>query len=96
VIGAVAPDELGKASGILSTMRYLGGVFGVAVAVAVFAAAGRYASAEAFGDGFRGAISVCAVLAVVGALCGAALPGDARRRRAPAPGVAAFEPERSG
>ena len=33
-------------------MRELGGVFGIAVAVAVFAGAGSFASAEAFTDGF--------------------------------------------
>jgi hypothetical protein len=96
VVGSVATADIGKASGAFTTMRQLGGAFGVAIPVAVFAAAGSYASAEAFGDGFRGAIGVCAGLAVVGALCGAALPGGARRGRAQAPGVAALEPEGSG
>ena len=41
---------IGKAAGVNSTLRELGGVFGIAVAVAVFAAAGGYAAA--FSDGF--------------------------------------------
>jgi hypothetical protein len=36
----VAPEHLGKASGTFTTLRQLGGAFGVAVAVAVFTASG--------------------------------------------------------
>ena len=42
-------------------MRELGGVFGIAIVVAVFAGAGSYASAAAFTDGFAPAIGVGAV-----------------------------------
>ena len=41
-------------------MRELGGVFGVAVAVAVFAGAGSYGSPASFLDGFAPAIAVLA------------------------------------
>ena len=51
VVGSVATDAIGKAAGVNSMMRELGGVFGIAVAVAVFAGAGSYAS-PAFVDGF--------------------------------------------
>src|SRR5215212_2339256 len=44
VMGAVAPADAGKASGTFNTMRQLGGVFGIALLVAVFAGAGGYAS----------------------------------------------------
>ena len=37
-VGAVAPAQIGKAAGVTSTMRILGGVLGIAVAVAVFSA----------------------------------------------------------
>jgi MFS family permease len=57
VVSAVAPEAIGKAAGINSTMRELGGVFGIAVAVAVFIGAGGYASAHAFSDGFAPAIA---------------------------------------
>ena len=55
-------------------MRELGGVFGIAIAVAVFAGAGSYASPPAFTDGFSPAIGVGAGLALVGAIAGLALP----------------------
>ena len=41
-------DAVGKAAGINSTMRELGGVFGIALLVAVFSEAGSYASPQAF------------------------------------------------
>ena len=44
VMNAVAPDDLGKASGAYMTTRQLGGVFGLAIAAAVFTGAGSYAS----------------------------------------------------
>ena len=92
VVGAVATDAIGKAAGVNSMMRELGGVFGIAVAVAVFAAAGSYASPAAFMDGFTPAILVAAGLSVAGAVAGLALP---RRRgaalRAPIAGVPALE-----
>jgi hypothetical protein len=46
VVNAVAHQHIGKASGTFSTMRQLGGGFGIAI-VAVFAGAGSYASAQA-------------------------------------------------
>ncbi|MFL5851375.1 MAG: MFS transporter [Solirubrobacteraceae bacterium] len=86
VMGAVAPAEAGKASGTFNTMRQLGGVFGIALLVAVFAGAGGYASPAAFVDGFGPAAGVSAGLAVIGAVTGLALP---RRRTVAAPAGAA-------
>jgi EmrB/QacA subfamily drug resistance transporter len=80
VVGAVAVEALGKAAGTNSMMRELGGVFGIAITVAIFAGAGGYASPQAFTDGFAPAMVAAAGLALVGALAGTALPG---RRRAP-------------
>jgi len=82
VMSAVPPSEAGKASGTYNMVRQLGGVFGIALLVAVFAGAGSYASAQAFSDGFAPAIGVTAGLALVGALTALALPG---RREAIAP-----------
>ena len=59
-------------------MRELGGVFGVAVAAAVFAGAGSYASPDAFLDGFAPAVAVLAAFSLVGAIVALALPGRAR------------------
>jgi EmrB/QacA subfamily drug resistance transporter len=75
VVGAVPYDAVGKAAGANSMLRELGGVFGIAILVAVFAAAGGYASAQAFSDGFVPAIAGSAVLALVGAIVSMALPG---------------------
>jgi EmrB/QacA subfamily drug resistance transporter len=77
VLTSVAPPEIGKASGTFSTMRQLGGAFGVAVAVAVFAGAGGYSSAQAFTDGFVVATGACAGLSLVGVLAATAIPGRA-------------------
>jgi EmrB/QacA subfamily drug resistance transporter len=82
VVGSVAPGDIGRASGTFTTLRQLGGAFGVAILAAVFAAAGGYASARAFSDGFAPATGAAAGLALVGAIAGLALPG----RRAGGPG----------
>ena len=74
-VGSVGIEAIGKAAGTNSMMRELGGVFGIAVVVAVFAGAGSYASAEAFVDGFGPAVGVGAALALAGAAAGLALPG---------------------
>jgi EmrB/QacA subfamily drug resistance transporter len=78
VVGAVAQEEVGKAAGANSMLRELGGVFGIAVLVAVFAGAGSYASPDAFSDGFAPAIGVAAVMSLLGAVAGLGVPG--RRR----------------
>jgi MFS family permease len=72
-VGSVVSEALGKA-GVNSMMRELGDVFGIAVAVAVFAATGSYASAQAFTNGFGPAIGVSAGLALAGALAAVMLP----------------------
>jgi hypothetical protein len=79
VVGSATVETAGKLAGINSMMRELGGVFGIAVAVAVFAGFGGYGSARAFTNGFGPAIWVSSGLALLGAICGLALPS--RRRR---------------
>jgi EmrB/QacA subfamily drug resistance transporter len=74
VMSSIAPQFIGKASGTVNTLRQLGGAFGLAVLVAVFAAVGSYASPEEFSDGFAAAIGACAGLSLVGALAGFGLP----------------------
>jgi EmrB/QacA subfamily drug resistance transporter len=87
VVGSAAMDAIGKAAGTNSMMRELGGVFGIAIAVAVFAGAGGYASTQAFTDGFTPAILVAAGLALAGAIAGLALPS-----RRPGTAVAPIRP----
>ena len=78
VLTSVQVEHVGKASGALSMIRQLGGAFGVAIQVAVFAAAGSYASAHAFIAGVGPAFGACAALGLMGATAGATL----RTRRA--------------
>src|SRR3982074_631582 len=78
VVGSIGTDAIGKAAGANSMMRELGGVFGIAIAVAVFAGAGGEGSAAAFTDGFGPAIGVAAGLSLAGAIAGLALPGHRR------------------
>jgi EmrB/QacA subfamily drug resistance transporter len=80
VMTAVAPADIGQASGTFNTLRQLGGVFGVAICAAAFAAHGGYASPTAFTSGFGPAMAACAGLALCGAIAGLAIP----RRRQPA------------
>ncbi len=75
VVSSVAPCHIGKASGAFTTMRQLGGAFGVAILVAVFAGAGSYHSPHAFSDGFTSAIAVAAGLSLAGAISALAIPG---------------------
>jgi hypothetical protein len=82
VLGAAAQAEVGKAAGANSMLREPGGVFGIAILVAVFAEAGGYASAKAFSDGLAAAIAVSAALSLVGAIVGLGLPGRPRATRA--------------
>ncbi|WP_445148047.1 DHA2 family efflux MFS transporter permease subunit [Baekduia sp. Peel2402] len=83
VIGAVAPDDVGKAAGAYSMLRELGGVFGIAIAVAIFAGAGGYASAVTFVDGFGPALGASAGLSGLGAVLALGVPSRARTAARP-------------
>src|SRR4029079_4057152 len=71
-VSAVPAGMIGKAAGTNSTLRELGRVFRIAIAVAVFAGAGGYATAQQFSDGFTPAITVAAALSLTGAVAGLA------------------------
>jgi len=88
VLGSVSQENVGKAAGTNSVMRELGGVFGIAVTVAVFAGAGGYGSPQEFTDGFGPAMTVAAAVALIGAAAGSFLPAHGKQ---PAPMVAAAE-----
>ena len=74
MVRGISLAEVGKAAGANSMMRELGGVFGIAVAVAVFAGVGGYGSAAAFAEGFAPAVGVAAGFALIGAVIAVALP----------------------
>jgi EmrB/QacA subfamily drug resistance transporter len=92
VVGSFSLEEVGKAAGANSMMRELGGVFGIAVAVAVFAGAGSFASPNAFLDGFAPAVAVLAALSLGGAIVALSLPGQRQAgEAAPVGAVPALE-----
>src|SRR5262249_38326954 len=70
VLSSVAQTEIGKASGTFNMLRFLGGVSGIAIAVAVFAGSGSFSSPQTFSAGFVAAIGVAAVLSLLGAVAG--------------------------
>lgn len=87
VVGSVPLEDSGVAAGTNNTVREAGGVFGVAVLVAVFAAHGGYGSAASFMDGFKAAEVVAAAAAAVGAAIAVLAPGK-RQEDAARPGAA--------
>jgi predicted MFS family arabinose efflux permease len=78
VVSAVTATQIGRAAGVLSMIRQLGGAFGIAITVAVFALFGSRTGAVAFSTGFAAASAVAALLSFGGAIAAVWLP----RRRA--------------
>jgi EmrB/QacA subfamily drug resistance transporter len=78
VLDAVAPEEMGKASGINYMAQRFGTVFALAIASAVFAAHGHLGSAAAVTAGFRPALWTCAAFAVLAAVSGIAIASPRR------------------
>src|SRR5215472_3178114 len=97
VLGSVRRDQEGIASGANNAIRELGGVFGIAVLGAVFAARGGYTSGASFEAGLTPAVWVGAAAVAAAAAAALALP---RLRKtaaipavvAPAAGPGAVEP----
>jgi EmrB/QacA subfamily drug resistance transporter len=75
VIGAVKPQEIGQASGAITMLRILGGVFGIAIITAVFAGHGSFASPKAFTDGFTAAMIAATIISGIGAAVGLGMAG---------------------
>jgi hypothetical protein len=68
VIGAVAPRDMGTASGVLNLLQRFGGVVAVAVASAVFASNGHLGTAVSFDNGFRTALLEPAGMSLLGSV----------------------------
>jgi MFS family permease len=68
VMGAVAPRDMGTASGVLNMLQRFGGVVAVAVASAVFISNGHLGTAASFDNGFRPALLVPAGASVLGSV----------------------------
>ena len=67
-LSAVAPSDIGKASGANSTLQRFGSAFGIAAATAIFAANGHLGTAASFTTGFRPALAAAAGLSLLGVL----------------------------
>jgi MFS family permease len=80
VLSDVAPQEMGKASGINYMAQRFGAVFAVAIGTAVFDGYGHLGDPEAVTQGFRPAMWACTVLAGLAAI--SALAMSPRRREA--------------
>ena len=81
VLSAVAPEQMGKASGINYMAQRFGAVFAIAAASAAFSATGHLGTPTSVTAGFRPALWVCAGLALLAAISAS---GIAPRRGAPA------------
>jgi EmrB/QacA subfamily drug resistance transporter len=78
VLDAVAPEEMGKASGINYMAQRFGTVFALAIASAVFAAHGHLGSPAAVTAGFRPALWACVCFAILAAIGGIAMTSSRR------------------
>jgi len=79
VLSAVAPEEMGKASGINYMAARFGTVFALAVATTLFSAHGHLGSPTTVTAGFRPALWACVCFAVLAALSGLAMTSPRRR-----------------
>jgi EmrB/QacA subfamily drug resistance transporter len=75
VLSSVRTKEAGQASGATNTIREIGGALGVSVLSTVFAAAGSYASPQAFTDGLVAALWVGAGVLALGVVSALLVPG---------------------
>jgi MFS family permease len=73
VLSAVAPHEMGKASGINYMAQRFGAVFAVAIGSTVFATYGGLGSQATVTAGFKSALWACSVFAGLGALAAMAM-----------------------
>jgi MFS family permease len=82
VVASVPIADSGIAAATNSAMRELGGVFGIAILAAVFAANGSYATPSSFIHGFRPAMAAAAAVALAGLIAAALSPSRTAARSA--------------
>ena len=80
VLSAVAPEEMGKASGINYMAQRFGAVFAIAIGSAVFTAYGHFGTPESVTAGFKPALWACAALAVLAAVSALGITPSRRHR----------------
>jgi EmrB/QacA subfamily drug resistance transporter len=83
VVGSAESGDIGIASGLFTTLRQLGGAFGVAVATTAFTAVGGYGRPASFASGYDGAMYVAAALGALGAFTALGLRTQAAGRPLP-------------
>jgi len=81
VTGSVPLADVGVEAGTNNALNALGGVFGVAILAAVFAAHGSYATPASFIHGFRPAEWTAAAIAAIGVIAAALAPSKAAAER---------------
>jgi EmrB/QacA subfamily drug resistance transporter len=74
VVGSVPPEEIGIASGTNSSIREVGGVFGIAILAAIFANSHVYTSSTSFVEHFKHAVWAGAAFSAIGIVAAIALP----------------------
>jgi EmrB/QacA subfamily drug resistance transporter len=74
VVGSVPPRDIGIASGTNSSIREVGGVFGIAILAAIFASSGVYRSSGIFIHHFKHAVWAGAAFSAIGIIAAVALP----------------------
>ncbi|HSS62742.1 MAG TPA: MFS transporter, partial [Candidatus Limnocylindrales bacterium] len=85
VVSSVPAREMGKASGVNSTLQRFGAAFAIAIAAAVFASHGQIGTPAAFVAGFQPALIAVASLSLLGAVT--ALGVQSRPKAMPLPAV---------
>jgi EmrB/QacA subfamily drug resistance transporter len=85
VLSAVAPEEMGKASGINYMAQRFGAVFGVAIGSTVFATYGGFAGPVTVTSGVKPALWACCAIAGLGALASTAMSARPRPAAEPEP-----------
>ena len=78
VLSAVAPADMGKASGVNGTLQRFGAAFAIAIGAAVFAANGHLGTPVSFTAGFRPALAAIAGLSLLGAMSALAITARPR------------------
>ncbi|MFJ1703205.1 MFS transporter [Kitasatospora sp. NPDC088346] len=96
VLGAVGPEHRGKASGANTTVREIGGAFGIAVLSSVFLAHGSERSPAEFVDGLHPAVWVGVAVVLFGGVCALFIPRPPRPVEQSEPSRPADEPAPAG
>jgi predicted MFS family arabinose efflux permease len=78
VLGSVAKEHAGKASGANTTVREIGGALGIAVLSTVFVAHGSTRDPGQFVDGLHPAVWVGVAVVLAGAVCALGIPREVR------------------